>query len=74
MKFLTKELELASEKLSKDALLVVDDIDWSNAFFAYCVERRLSPILLTDNGKDDLRVRTGLVSLLNSRNRNDSFN
>jgi len=74
MKFLTKELELASEKLSQDALLVVDDIDWSNAFFAYCVERRLSPMLLTDNGKDDLRVRTGLVSLLNSRNRNDSFN
>lgn len=74
MKFLTKELELASEKLSQDALLVVDDIDWSNAFFAYCVERRLSPMLLTDNGKDDLRVRTGLVALNHQRNQNPPFN
>ncbi len=74
MKFLTKELELASEKLSKDALLIVDDIDWSNAFFAYCVKRRLSPMLLTDNGKDDLRVRTGLVALNHQRNQNPPFN
>ena len=68
MKFLSKELKLASMKIASDGIMVVDDIDWSNAFFAFCVESRLSPLLLTDNGKDDLRVRTGLVDLGHERN------
>lgn len=68
MGFLTAELAAAFAKLSRNAVLVADDIDWSNAFFAFCVERRLSPLLFTDNGKDNLRVRTGLAKLDHPRN------
>ncbi len=73
MGFLTKELEAAWERLSDDALILVDDIDWSNAFYAFCVQKRLYPLLMTDNGKDDLRVRTGIALKNHSRNRNDLF-
>jgi len=73
MKFLTKELARAWPKLSKKAVILVDDIDWSNAFHRFCVKRRLYPLLLTDNGKDDLRVRTGLVDLTHPRNGDPSF-
>lgn len=68
MHFLTAELESAAPRLSRDATIVADDIDWSNAFFAFCVARKLSPLLFTDNGKDNLRVRTGLVKLGHPRN------
>jgi hypothetical protein len=68
MGFLRSELEKAALRLSRHAVIVADDIDWSNAFFAFCVERKLSPLLLTDNGKDNLRVRTGLVKLDHPRN------
>ena len=60
--FVRSELAAVWPKLSPPALLVVDDIDWSNAFFEFCVRRRLHPLLLTDNGKDDLRVRTGPIA------------
>lgn len=73
MPFLSKELNAAFEKLSDKALLLVDDIDWSNAFFHFCVTRRLFPLMLTDNGKDNLRVRTGLVALVHPNNRSDIF-
>lgn len=62
MQFLYREMTEAWRKLSDDAVILVDDIDWSNAFAAFCVEHRLFPLLVTDNGKDDLRVRTGLIS------------
>jgi cephalosporin hydroxylase len=68
MDFLSAEIAAALPRLSATAVIVVDDIDWSNAFFAFCVEHRLSPLLLTDNGKDNLRVRTGLVKLDHPRN------
>jgi hypothetical protein len=74
MKFLSRELDAAWEKLSEHATILVDDIDWSNAFFAFCVKRRLFPLLMTDNGKDDLRVRTGLVMRRHARNEDDLFN
>ena len=61
MPFLTKELSVVWSKLTANALILVDDIDWSNAFFAFCVKHRLFPLLMTDNGKDNLRVRTGIV-------------
>jgi len=74
MTFLTKELELAWNCLSPKGIAVVDDIDWSNAFFAFCVRHRLSPALFTDNGKDNLRVRTGLCCKEHPKNQNESFN
>jgi hypothetical protein len=61
--FLNQELALAYEKLSNDAVLVVDDLNWSNSFFKLCTERKLYPLLATDNGKGDLMVRTGIVKL-----------
>lgn len=73
MGFLTKELEAVWGKLTQNALLVVDDIDWSNAFFQFIVLKKLWPLLLTDNGKDDLRVRIGLVKLDHPNNKQKSF-
>ena len=73
MKFLSMELAAAWQKLSKNAFILVDDIDWSNAFFAFCVQHRLYPLLLTDNGKDDLRVRTGVAMRAHPRNGDPSF-
>jgi cephalosporin hydroxylase len=57
----TSELNLVWDKISSKGLVFVDDIDWSNGFYAFLVKRELYPLLLTDNGKDNLRVRTGLV-------------
>jgi len=81
MNFLGAEIAAVLPRLAPSAVAVVDDIDWSNGFFAFCVEKRMSPILFTDNGKDDLRVRTGMVKLDHPRNavaaitgsRDDSF-
>lgn len=73
MPFLSKELAAAWEKLSDLALVLVDDIDWSNAFFAFCVKHRLFPLLMTDNGKDNLRVRTGIALRGHASNGNDLF-
>jgi len=68
MDFLSAELAAALPRLSPGAVIVADDIDWSNAFFGFCLEHKLSPLLFTDNGKDNLRVRTGLVKLDHPRN------
>ena len=73
MPFLSKELAAAWEKLSDHALVLVDDIDWSNAFFAFCVKHRLFPLLMTDNGKDNIRVRTGIALRGHANNGNDSY-
>ncbi len=73
MRFLSRELAAAWAKLSRRAVMVIDDIDWSNAFFAFCVKQRLHPLLVTDNGKDDLRVRTGIAVLGHPRNGDDTF-
>jgi hypothetical protein len=70
MEFLLAELALLEGRLSERAIVVVDDIDWSNAF---CVSQRLHPLLMTDNGKDDLRVRLGVAALSNPQNGNRSF-
>jgi hypothetical protein len=68
MSFLGAELAAALPRLSPSAVVIADDIDWSNAFFSFCVEQQLSPLLMTDNGKDNLRVRTGVVKLDHPRN------
>jgi len=73
MQFLSKEMELAWNKLSDDAIFLVDDIDWSNAFYAFVSAKRLYPVLFTDNGKDNLRVRTGVVSKKHIRNSDTAF-
>lgn len=73
MGFLTAELAAAWPRLSPQATVIVDDIDWSNAFFALCVTHQLSPVLFTDNGKDNLRVRSGIVKLDHPRNFEQAF-
>jgi len=73
MGFLSKEMELSWDKLSDNAIFLVDDIDWSNAFYAFCATKRLYPVLFTDNGKDNLRVRTGVVSKKHLRNQDPAF-
>jgi hypothetical protein len=73
MEFLSLELAAAWEKLSKSALILVDDIDWSNAFYAFCVRHRLFPLLMTDNGKDNLRVRTGIAMRGHMKNSDSQF-
>ena len=73
IQFLSKEMELAWNKVSDDAIFLVYDIDWSNAFYSFVSAMRLYPILFTDNGKDNLRVRTGVVSKNRIRNSNPSF-
>ena len=69
MDFVRREMAAAWERLTDDAVLLVDDIDWSNAFYEFCVRLRLFPLLLSDNGKDDLRVRTGIAWRAHPRNR-----
>ncbi len=61
MPFLEKEMRLAERRLQRDAVVVADDIDWSNGFFKFCVTRRYAPLILTDNGKDELRPRLGMA-------------
>jgi hypothetical protein len=61
--FLNQELKLASEKMNKNGTIIVDDINWSNSFFKYTTENQYYPLLMTDNGKNNLGVRTGLVRL-----------
>lgn len=69
--FVKTEILSVLPKLRSDSIIVVDDIDWSNGFFSICDKHKFHPLLLTDNGKDNLRVRTGLVKL-NHRNNNYS--
>lgn len=61
--FVVQEMTLALEKMSPSGTLIVDDINWSNAFFRVCVEKNYFPLCLTDNGKLNLEVRTGLILL-----------
>ena len=61
--FVKTEILSVLPKLRSDSIIVVDDIDWSNGFFSICDKHKFHPLLLTDNVKDNLRVRTGLVKL-----------
>ena len=61
--FLNREISAAMGKMNKSAIMIVDDLNWSNSFFKFCVEWELYPLLATDNGKDSLMVRTGIVKL-----------
>lgn len=61
--FMFNELELAKSKMPSNGTLFADDINWSNGFLQFCVQNKLYPLFLTDNGKDALKVRLGLVRL-----------
>lgn len=61
--FIKKEMSLVWEKLSKNAIIIADDLDWSNGFFGFCVEKKIYPLIITDNGKSGLKARTGIVKL-----------
>lgn len=63
-RFIRKEMALVWSKLSKNGIIIADDLDWSNGFFSFCVEKKLYPLIITDNGKSGLRARTGIVKLL----------
>jgi len=56
-------MSLVGGKLTKNAVILADDLDWSNGFFSFCVEKKLYPLIITDNGKSGLRARTGIVKL-----------
>ena len=59
--FVMRELTAADALLSENAIFLVDNIDWSNAFFRYCVEQRYYPTFFTGNGKHGHQVSTGMV-------------
>jgi hypothetical protein len=61
--FITRELELVLEKLENNAIIVADDLDWSNGFYSFCVQKKVYPLIITDNGKSGLRARTGIARL-----------
>lgn len=67
--FILKELELAKTKMPKTGTLFADDINWSNGFLEFCVKNKLYPLFLTDNGKDNLRVRLALTRLDHPNNK-----
>lgn len=61
--FIREEMSLVWQKLSKNAFIIADDLDWSNGFFSICVEKKLYPLIITDNGKSGLRARTGIIRI-----------
>lgn len=66
--FVNAEMKLAIKKMHNHGTLLVDDINWSNAFFKVCSEQHYYPLCLTDNGKLNLEVRTGLIYLNHPNN------
>ncbi|MBE3122250.1 MAG: class I SAM-dependent methyltransferase [Thermoplasmata archaeon] len=61
--FIKQEMTLVWEKLNSNALIMADDLDWSNGFYSFCVEKKLYPLIITDNGKSGLKARTGIVKI-----------
>lgn len=59
--FIQREMSLVWERLSKNGIILADDLDWSNGFFGFCVEKKLYPLIITDNGKSGLKARTGII-------------
>ena len=60
-KYLINELKATENKKKKKAFIVVDDIDWSNAFYSHVCKKQYYPIIFSDNGKDNLRSRIGMI-------------
>ena len=72
-KYLLGEINSAEKKISKKGLIIVDDIDWSNAFFSHVCKKKYFPMIFSDNGKDNLRSRIGLISKNHPNNSKLSF-
>lgn len=71
-KYLTRELRAVEKKMTKkNSVIIIDDIDWSNAFYSHVCKNKYYPMIFSDNGKDNLRTRVGLI-FKNHRN-NNSF-
>ena len=68
-----KELELARSKMPENSTIFADDINWSNAFYEFCVTNKLYPLILTDNGKDELKARLGIVRLNHPNNKKEGI-
>jgi len=73
MKFVFSEMEAVWAKRTDDLFCIVDDVDWSNGFFAFCVRNKLYPFMFTDNGKDGLRVRGGAAWVRHPSNADPAF-
>jgi hypothetical protein len=61
--FVKMEIELVLPKLNPGAIIMADDLDWSNGFYSVCADRKLYPLIITDNGKSGLKARTGIIKL-----------
>ena len=61
--FIKQEMNLVWEKLTQNAIIMADDLDWSNGFYSFCVDKKLYPLIITDNGKAGIKARTGIVTL-----------
>lgn len=61
--FVRREMNLVWDKLNSNAIIMADDLDWSNGFYSFCVEKKLYPLIITDNGKSGLKTRTGIIKL-----------
>jgi len=59
--FILSELNLVKAKLSQNATIFADDVNWSNGFLEFCVKEKLYPLFLTDNGKGSLKMRLGMT-------------
>ena len=71
-KYLLGELNSVEKKLRNNSLIIVDDIDWSNAFYEHICKKKYFPMIFSDNGKDNLRSRIGLI--YKKHINNNSFN
>ena len=60
--YLSGELKAVEKKMSKkNGIMIIDDIDWSNAFYSHVCKKKYYPMLFSDNGKSNLRTRIGLI-------------
>ena len=71
-KYLLGELNSVEKKLRNNSLIIIDDIDWSNAFYEHVCKKKYFPMIFSDNGKDNLRSRIGLIN--KKHKNNNSFN
>ena len=72
-RYLLGEIAAAERKISKKGIIIVDDIDWSNAFYAHVSKKKYFPMIFSDNGKDNLRSRVGMIKKDHKLNNSPSF-
>jgi hypothetical protein len=61
--FVKTEMNLVWDKLSENAIMMAHDLDWSNGFYSFCDQKKLYPLIITDNGKSGIIAKTGIVML-----------